>query len=149
MGRPQADIDVEKLLQQMDDQVPQKEMSKTLGISIPTLRKKIDDLRAEQGIILETKSVENLRVIKIKTKVMDRIENQLHTMEPDTLLKALSTLNKMDKSEGGDEKVKGLLGIISALDEEADRRADEKVEEKLLEERTINVTKNNNNYPNL
>lgn len=147
MGRPQADIDVERLLQQMDDGIPQKEMSKTLGVSVPTLRNKIDELKAEQGIILDTKGVENLRVIKIKNKVMDRIETQLYLMEPSDLLKALSTLDRMDKSDAGEDKVKGLLGILSALDDEAERRADEKVEEKLLEEKTIDLPKNN--YPNL
>ncbi len=148
MGRPQSEIDVERLLQQMDDGIPQKEMSESLGVSVPTLRNKINELKAEQGIILDIKGVENLRVIKIKNKVMDRIENQLHTMEAGDLLKALSTLDRMDKSDEGESKVKGLLGILSALDDEAERRADEKVEEKLLDEKTIEIPMKNN-YPNL
>lgn len=148
MGRPQTEIDVERLLQQVDDEVPKKEIAKSLGISMPTLRNKIDALKAEQGIILDTKGVEQLRVIKIKNQVMDRIETQLHTMESGDLLKALSTLDRMDKSDSGEDKVKGLLGILSALDDEAERRADEKVEEKLLEEKTIEIP-TKNNYPNL
>ena len=147
MGRPQANINVEKLLEQMDIGIPQSEMDKSLGVSIPTLRNKIDLLRAEQGISLETKEVENLRVIRMKVQVMDRLETQLHTMESDDLLKALATLNKMDKTDEGEKNVKGLLGILMALDSEAERRADEKVEEKLMEEKTIDVP--SNKLPNL
>ena len=56
-----------------DNQIPQKEMAATLGVSAPTLRDRIAELRSQQGIILESKEVENLRVIKLKEKVLSRL----------------------------------------------------------------------------
>lgn len=149
MGRPQTKIDMGKLLEQMDGEVPQKEIAASLGVSLPTLRQKIDDLRNEQGILLDSKSVENLRVIRMKTKVLERIENNLHTMEPDDLLKALGTLNKMDTPPEEDKSVKGIMGLLAAIDDEAEKRAEEKFEEKQLESNTIEVTSKPSKFPNL
>lgn len=142
MGRPSAIIDTEKLLESMDNEVPLTELASSLEVSVPTLRARIDLLKSEQGIILESKTVENLRVIKLKERVLNKIENAIHTMEPDDLLKSLNVLNKMDKSPDEDGPIKGLQGLLAAIDEEAERRSDEKVEEKLLEEKTVEVTKN-------
>lgn len=149
MGRPQAKIDMSKLLEQMDGEVPQKEIAASLGVSLPTLRQKIDDLRNEQGILLDAKSVENLRVIRMKTKVLERIETQLGSMEPDDLLKSLTALNKMDIPQEEDKSVKGIMGLLAAIDSEADKRAEEKFEEKQLESNTIEVTSKPSKFPNL
>ncbi len=151
MGRLPAEIDVASLLEQMDSEIPQAEMAKTLGVSLPTLRNKIDALRVESPLILEAKSVENLRVIRIKTKLLDKIENNMNNYEPDEAIRALTAINKMDKSEDKGDSVKGLLGLLTAIDDEAERRADEKVEEKLLEEKTVDVSAaiTKNTLPNL
>lgn len=140
MGRLPKEIDMSKLLEMAESEIPNPEIAKTLGISIPTLKDRIQTLRDQQGIILDTKSVENLRVIRMKEKVLTRIESQLHAMEPDDLFKALNALNKMDTPAEDTGKVKGLLGLLTAIDEEAEKRAEEKIEERDLESKTIEVT---------
>lgn len=145
MGRQQVSIDMSKLLEMADNQIPQKEMAATLGVSAPTLRDRIAELRSQQGIILESKEVENLRVIKLKEKVLSRIERQMPQMDSDDLIKTLNVLNKMDKPKEADVKMQGLLGLLTAIDDEAERRSDIKVEEKMLEENTVEVS----SFPNL
>lgn len=150
MGRPQAKIDMEKLLEQMDSEIPRVEMARTLGVSLPTLKNKIEDLRAEQGLILDCKAVENLRVIRMKTKVLERIEGQLHMMEPDDLIKALTTLNRMDTPQEEDKSLKGIMGLLAAIEDEAEQRAEKKFEEKQLESNTVDTTKTEpKKFPNL
>ncbi len=149
MGRLPKEIDMEKLLEMTESETPAKEMAKTLGISTPTLKSRIDMLREEQGILLESKAVENLRVIKLKEQIITRMENNLPNMEVDDLIKSLNVLNKMDTPSEDAGKMKGLLGLIMAIDEEAEKRAEEKFEDKQLEEKTVDISPTSKQFPNL
>jgi DNA-binding Lrp family transcriptional regulator len=132
---------MEKLLTMVDDGVPMKEMSQSLGVSTPTLRARIDQLRDEQGIILEAKGVETLRVAKLKEIALGRIERNLPNMDNDDLIKTLTVLNRMDTPVEDDTgKVKGLIGLLAEIDKEADKIVDKRVEERLLEEKTFDTT---------
>ncbi|HEC63984.1 MAG TPA: HTH domain-containing protein [bacterium] len=147
MGRLPKEIDMEKLLEMAESETPAKEMAQVLGISTPTLKNRIDALRSEQGILLESKSVENLRVIKIKELIITRIENGLANMDNDDLIKSLNVLNKMDAPDRDSGKLQGLLGLLTAIDEEAEVRAEEKFEEKQLEQKTLDITPKSKQFP--
>lgn len=149
MGRPLKEIDTEKLLQMAENEMTNSDMADILGVSAPTLKSRIDMLRSQQGILLDSKSVDNLRVIRIKEKVLTKIEGQLHMMEVDDLIKSLNVLNKMDTPVTDDGKLKGIFGLLTAVDEEAERRADEKVEERELEKKTLDITPKSTQFPKL
>lgn len=149
MGRQPKEIDMDKLLEMAESETPAKEMAKTLGISTPTLKNRIELLRSEQGILLESKSVENLRVIKLKELIITRLEDGLVNMDNDDLIKSLNVLNKMDTSEQNGGKLQGLLGLLTAIDEEAEIRAEVKLEEKQLEASTVDVIPKSKQFPRL
>lgn len=149
MGRLPKELDMEKLLEMAENEVPAKEMAQTLGISTPTLRNRIDALRSEQGILLDSKSVENLRVIKLKEKIITRLEKDLVNMDNDDLIKSLNVLNKMDTTESDGGKMHGLLGLLTTIDEQIEARAEEKFEDKLLEEKTVDITPKSKQFPRL
>lgn len=149
MGRLPKEIDMGRLLEMAESETPAKEMAQELGISIPTLKNRIDQLRNEQSLLLDAKSVENLRVIKMKEDVLVRIEKNLPNMDNDELIKALTALNKMDAPERETGKLSGLLGMITEIDEEIESRAEEKFEEKQLEQKTIDITPTSSQFPRL
>lgn len=149
MGRQPKEIDMEKLLEMAESETPAKEMAATLGISTPTLKNRIELLRSEQGVLLDSKSVENLRVIKLKELIITRLEDGLVNMDNDDLIKSLNVLNKMDTTEQEGGKLQGLLGLLTAIDEEAEIRAEVKLEEKQLESNTVDVTPKSKQFPRL
>ena len=62
MGRPKKKLDEEAILDLVERGLPQKEIAEELGVSTPTLAKRIADLREKQGLLLKYRALQSLQL---------------------------------------------------------------------------------------
>lgn len=93
----------------------QKDMAKFFEISVPTLRKKVEYLKARTGLLLDVKESENLRITSIKESLLSKMEKDMVNYDPDQTIRAVSVLGKLEEKIGEDkeEKLQGLVDLIA------------------------------------
>ena len=114
MGRPVAKIDEQALMDLLERDLPQKEAARELGISIPTLAKRMADIREKQGILLKYRDLQSLHLTELQARVLEAIT-------PDKIEEAslrdlvLSYKILKDKELNIDGKPSEIRGLVSYL----------------------------------
>lgn len=138
MGRRKLEVDAEKLIDMADRGFTKLAIADELDISQPTLSRKMAELRRDQGIILEYRDMESLRVTGMKSKLMDLLEERLDAKELDNdqIIRGLGVLMKADKKidEGG--QIEGLIGHLMEVEK---RQKEIRDKQSAFQEGTIDV----------
>ena len=93
-------VSSEELIGLVEEQeLPQKEVAKILNISVPTLRRKLEQLRTHRGLIADVKDLENLRLTTIKEQLLTKIEEDINYYEPDQTVRALNAIARLEAVE--------------------------------------------------
>src|SRR5574343_802591 len=116
LGRPTTEIDSESLFDFMESGMNLKEGASTLGVSIPTLRMRIAQLKSKEGLLQDFKTIRALRVTELTALILDSITEEKITEAPlGELVKAYKILREKepdtDPAEAG--KVEG--GLLAYL----------------------------------
>jgi hypothetical protein len=120
MGRPTAEVDITRLLDLVSSGTPQKPMAAELGISIPTLSKKIAEIQEKQGILLQYKALQALQLTAIQAQVLEAITPEKIDSAPlRDLVYAFKILKDKEQDiDGTSDNVKGLLAHLIALEKQ-------------------------------
>lgn len=76
MGRPRKEFSEEEmdaLYDMLESGVDQKDAADELGVSVPTLSKRIAEIQKEQGLILQYRALQNLQLTKLQAEILERI----------------------------------------------------------------------------
>ena len=73
MGRPESDVDMDALLDLIERGESIPAISTELGISAPTLRKRVKDLSMKQGLLLEYRAVQALQLTELQARILEAI----------------------------------------------------------------------------
>lgn len=73
MGRPEAEVDMEVLMDFIEQGVTQKEMASELGVSVPTLAKKIAQLQSQHDVILSYRKLKSLHLTQLQHLLLSNI----------------------------------------------------------------------------
>lgn len=149
MSRPEKTLDMAKLLEGIEEGENLNGLSQGQNMSTVTLRKRMQQIKEDQGVTLELKEVEELRVTRLKANVLHMLEDNLPRMDVDQLTKALGMLHKMEKKDEGGDSPKGLLGLLSAIEDRAEIIADKKIENYKLESKTFETSLTDKPLPRL
>ena len=120
MGRPQAEIDMEALVDMAARGFSPQEMSTELGVSVPTLNNRIRKLQDEQGVILQYRAVRNLHLTQLQAKCLESITpGKIAAASLRDLVVAFKVLHDAEidtKEDGG--KVSGLVSYLMQIEKE-------------------------------
>jgi len=126
MGRPKKKLDEEAILDLVERGLPQKEIAEELGVSTPTLAKRIADLREKQGLLLKYRALQSLQLTELQCRVLEAITPEKIEEAPlrDLVLAYKVLKDKEQSIEGLPSDIKGLVGYLvelekSKLDSEA------------------------------
>jgi len=118
MGRPVAKIDEQALMDLLERDLPQKEAARELGISIPTLSKRMADIREKQGILLKYRDLQSLHLTELQARVLEAItpEKINEASLRDLVLSYKILKDKELKIDGKPSEIKGLVAYLVEIE---------------------------------
>jgi DNA-binding Lrp family transcriptional regulator len=131
------EIDEEKLLEMLERGFSPVEIAKEVKVTPPTIRNRIAKLQQEQGVLLQYRSLQNLRLTELQHAILEAITPDKIAEAP---LKDLVTSFKILKDKelvmtGNPTEIKGLVGYLVQLEKEELAAADIiEAEEHIVEE---------------
>ena len=118
MGRPRSDIETEKVLDLLEQGFTQPAIAEEVGVSIPTLAKKIADIQSKQGLILKYRAIQSLQLTELQCRVLEAITPEKIDEAP---LKDLVGAYKILKDkelvvDGKPTEIKGLVAYLVEME---------------------------------
>jgi DNA-binding Lrp family transcriptional regulator len=114
------ELDQSKLFDLLEQGVPAKYIAQEMGVSTPTISKRIAALQRDQGVLLQYRAVQSLHLTALQSKILEAIS-------PDKIeeasLKDLVLCYKVLKDkelvvEGKPTEIKGLVSYLIQLEKE-------------------------------
>lgn len=145
-GRKKVDVDMESLLDLIENQgvsVPQASVE--LGISPPTLRKRIADLQMKQGLLLQYRAIQSLQLTELQARVLEAITpSKINEAPLRDLVASYKILKDKELNlEGKPSEIKGLVAHLIYLEkQEKALEAGNVSPDTLLEDATYDDTTN-------
>jgi DNA-binding MarR family transcriptional regulator len=118
MGRARAKFDEWAYHDMANLGMNQKQISKELGISIPTLERNIAELTESQGVLLKYRDLQHLKLTEIQHQVLEAITPEkiaeCSALELTQIFKILK--DKELVVNGKPTEIKGLVGYLVELE---------------------------------
>ncbi len=120
MGRPMIELDSETLYDLATKGLNYKEQADELGISVPTLSKRIADIQSKQGILIKYRALQSLQLTELQARVLEAITPEKIEDAPlRDLVQCYKILkDKEQVIEGKPTDIKGLVGFLVELEKE-------------------------------
>jgi len=119
-GRQEKEVDIEAMIDLLARGESVPVVATELGISAPTLRKRIADLQLKQGLLLQYRSIQSLQLTELQARVLEAITPQKINEAPLRDLVASYKILK-DKElviEGKPSEIKGLVAHLIYLEKQ-------------------------------
>ena len=118
MGRPRSNIETEDMLDLLEQGFTQTEVASELGVSAPTLAKKIADIQSKQGLILKYRAIQSIQLTELQCRVLEAITPEKINEAP---LKDLVGAYKILKDkelvvDGKPTEIKGLVAYLVEME---------------------------------
>ena len=118
MGRPRSNIETEDMLDLLEQGFSQTEVASELGVSAPTLAKKIADIQSKQGLILKYRALQSIQLTELQCRVLEAITDEKINEAP---LKDLVGAYKILKDkelvvDGKPTEIKGLVAYLVEME---------------------------------
>lgn len=122
MGRPKKKIDDESLLDLLEQGLPQATMADELGVSVPTLAKKIADIGSKQGLLLKYRAIQSLQLTELQARVLEAITPEKIEEAPlrDLIMSYRILKDKELAVEGKPTEIKGLVAYLVEMEKQED-----------------------------
>jgi len=135
MGRPQVNLDTETVYDLAIRGLNQKQMASELGISIPTLSRRIADIQEKQGLLLQYRTLQSLQLTELQARILENITpEKIEQADLKDLVTAFKILKDKELVvEGKPTEVKGLVSYLINIEKEEIALA-KPVDTELLEE---------------
>jgi DNA-binding Lrp family transcriptional regulator len=107
MGRPKKQIDEMTLLGMRSEKKRLVEISRALGVSIPTLSRRLAVLHHEKGILTKYRALQGLELTGLQARILEAVDAK--TFENGSLIELINSfhvLTKAEKSIQGKESFK-------------------------------------------
>ncbi len=73
MGRPKKEVETEILFDMIEKGTGKKDIAEELGVSAPTLSRRITEIQEKQGLILQYRALQNLHLTELQAKILENI----------------------------------------------------------------------------
>jgi len=116
VGRPEAEVDMEVLMDFLEKGVTQKEMAQELGVSIPTLAKKIAQLQASHDVILSYRKLKSLHLTELQHLLLSNItEDKIAQASLGEIATAYKKLADSETAIEGTKEIGEVKGLVAHL----------------------------------
>lgn len=140
-GRPPLNVDLEAVLDMLDRGATVPQISTELGISPPTLRKRIADMQSKQGLLLQYRAIQSLQLTELQARVLEAITpDKINEAPLKDLIASYKILKDKELNiEGKPSEIKGLVAHLIYLEKQeqalaAGVHSPEQIEEAQIEE---------------
>lgn len=118
MGRQFAEIDFDRLMELNKINLPRPVIADELGISVPTLNKRIAEIKDKQGILLRYRELQSLQLTSIQARILEHITPEKIAEAPlrDLILAFKILKDKELVVDGKPSEIKGLVGYLIELE---------------------------------
>lgn len=121
MGRPKKIIDEVVLLDMRGKGKYLKEISAEMGISIPTISRRLTVLKHEKGLLTKYRQLQGLQLTELQARILESVDTK--NFEDNSFAELIRAFHVLKKAEnyiqGKDSfKVWGLLDHLQALENE-------------------------------
>lgn len=118
--RPKKELDLNVLMEHLEKGVPMKYIAEEMGVSPPTISKRIADLQREQGVLLQYRPLQSLQLTKIQAEILDQITPEKIAEAPlrDLIFAYKVLKDKELVIEGKPSDIKGLVGYLIELEKQ-------------------------------
>ncbi|MBE9592901.1 MAG: hypothetical protein IMF19_05420 [Proteobacteria bacterium] len=118
MGRPRSNIETEDMLDLLEQGFSQQQVASELGVSTPTLAKKIADIQSKQGLILKYRALQSIQLTELQCRILEAITSEKIDEAP---LKDLVGAYKILKDkelvvDGKPTEIKGLVAYLVEME---------------------------------
>ena len=113
-------IDNDKLLDLLESGVPAKHIAKYLGVSAPTISRRIGELQTQQGLLLKYRDVQALHLTALQAKVLEAItDDKIAEADLKDLVLCYKVLKDKELvSDGKPSEIKGLVSYLVQMEKE-------------------------------
>lgn len=120
MGRPRKDFDVSAFYDLASTGMNQKEIAEELGLSVPTLEKRIADIQTKQGVLLKYRELQPLQLTELQARILEAITpERIESASLGELVSAFKILKEKELvAEGKPSDIKGLVGYLLHIEKE-------------------------------
>lgn len=143
------DVNPDEVLDLLEKGFTKQQVAEHLGVSIPTLSKRIAELRQKQGVLLEYRTVQGLHLTELQARILEAITPaKIENAPLKDLCQAYKILagheGELDLESG---KVKGLLQYLIQLErDDMERRLEGAT---VIEAEAIEVVTDQDKLPKL
>lgn len=122
MGRSKKQIDEGALMKMRGERKTIKQISRQMGVSEPTISRRIAYLRHHKGILTKYRELQSLQLTQLQARILEAVDlTDIEATPLLELLQAFHVLKKAEKAIQGKEpsfKVRGLLQHLQALEKQ-------------------------------
>ncbi len=120
MGRPKKELDLDVLFDFALQGVTQKDQAQELGISVPTLSRRIADIQSKHDLLLQYRSLQSLQLTELQARVLEAItpEKIEEAGLKDLVLAYKILKDKELVVEGKPSEIKGLVAHLIHLEQQ-------------------------------
>ncbi len=120
MGRTPIEVDLGVLADMIGDGLTQEDQASELGLSLPTLRRRIGSIEKSEKVILKYRSVQALQLTALQARILEAITPEKIDDAPlRDLVGAFKILKDRELiMEGKPSEIKGLVGYLIELEKE-------------------------------
>ena len=119
MGRKKIEVNPVKLYDLISQGKTQREIAQELGISHVTLAKRIAELQANKGILLNYRSIQTLQLTALQFRILEAVTSEkIKEASLAELIKAFALLKKVEQGiKLKQSKISGLLAYLESIEE--------------------------------
>jgi hypothetical protein len=118
MGRAQVKLETSEFFDMLAQGMTHKAMATELGMSTPTLEKRIADLQSKTGLIMKYREIQNLQLTELQGRVLEAITpEKIAEASLSELVAAFRILKDKELVvTGKPTEIKGLVGYLVELE---------------------------------
>lgn len=119
MGKRKTQVDEINLLALRGQGKNLRDISKELGVSVPTISRRIAVLKYQEGILTKYRELQGLQLTQLQIRVLDAITpEKIEKASLLELVRAFEILKRMESAIEGKAKIRiwGLLAHLQAME---------------------------------
>jgi len=130
-----VELDTETLLDLSEMGLTQKEQAEELGISVPTLARRVAGIQKKQGILLQYRAIQSLQLTELQARCLEAITSEkIESASLHELVIAFKILKDKELTiEGKPSEIKGLVAYLIEM-EKRDNALEKPIDIEALEE---------------
>ncbi|MCC7570613.1 hypothetical protein KO465_04655 [Candidatus Micrarchaeota archaeon] len=120
LGRPPKHFDLDAAIDLLDRGHNTKDVSAYVGVSVPTLKKRIREIQQKQGILLNYRAVQSLQLTELQAKLLEAVTpEKINEASLKDIIMCYKILKEKELViEGKPSDIKGLLAHLVYLEKQ-------------------------------